>query len=112
MPERTISYTILLGGEKTKVFLDVRNAEIELWDQASAGSFLAAAKYPEEMQGAAEALNNCDFTDLDNNGNSDLTASFLFDDGSTASLIWFFSNGDFVYNEEFSQLPGDASIGG
>lgn len=110
-PEREISYTILLGGEKTEVFLDVNSMEIELWDKAAGGKLLATAKYPEEIQGAAEALNDCDFTDLDNDGNSDLSASFLFEDESTASLLWFFSNGGFVYNEEFSQLPGAASKG-
>ena len=111
MPERTISDTILLGGEKTEVFLDVSNGEITFWDQSSAGNLLAVAKYPEVIPGAAEALNGFDFTDLDNDGNSDMTASFQFEDGTFASLVWFFSNGGFVYNEEFSQLPGDALIG-
>ena len=69
MPERTISDIILLGGEKTEVFLDVSD------------------------------------------GSSDLTASFLFGDGCTASLVWFFSSGGYIYNAEFSQLPGDASMG-
>lgn len=110
-PEWTISDIILLGGEKTEVFLDVSDGEIQFWDQPSAGSLLAVAKYPEALPGAAEALECCDFTDLDSDGNSDLTASFLFGDGRTASLVWFFSSGGYIYNEEFSQLPGDASMG-
>ena len=49
--------------------------------------------------------------DLDGDGNSDFAAWFRFEDGSTASLMWFFADGGFVYNEEFSQLPGSASGG-
>ena len=110
-PEHALSDTILLGGRSTAVFLDVSNEEILFRDQASGGNLLAAAKYPEEIPGAAEALDGCDFTDLDLDGNSDLTASFRLEDGTSASLVWFFSDGGFVYNEEFSRLPGDALPG-
>ena len=100
-PEHALSDTILLGGRSTAVFLDISNEEILFRDQASGGNLLAAAKYPEEIPGAAEALD----------GNSDLTASFRLEDGTSASLVWFFSDGGFVYNEEFSRLPGDALPG-
>ena len=111
LPEREVSDTMLLEGKETQVFLDISDGEITFWDQASGGTLLAAAKYPQEIPGAAEALSECDFTDLDGDGNSDFAAWFRFEDGSTASLMWFFADGGFVYNEEFSQLPGSASGG-
>lgn len=111
MPERTASAAILLDGEETEVYLEVSDGEISFWDQPSGGSLVAVAKFPEELPGAAEALCSCDYVDLDNDGNSDLTASFQFADGSSASLVWFFGTGGFIFNEEFSQLPGDASRG-
>lgn len=42
----------------------------------------------------------------------ELTAEFSFADSSTASLVWFFTDGGLVYNEEFSRLPGEASASG
>ena len=110
-PERTITYSMLLDGKEQAVYLDVSDEEITLWDSASAGQIIAVAKYAQPMSGAADALQNCDFTDLDEDGSSDLTANFSFTDGTTASLTWFYTDGGFVYNEEFSALPGDAPAG-
>ena len=81
--------------------------EICLWDAASGGTLLAAARFPLALPGVKDALKSCDFTDLDDDGNSELTAEFSFSDGSTASLIWFYADGGLVYNEEFSRLPGE-----
>ena len=111
-PERTASYTLILSGEEQTVYLDVSDEEILLWDSASGGRMLAAARYAQAMPGAKEALRNCDFTDLDGDGNSELTADFCFEDGSTASLLWFYTDGGFVYNAEFSVLPGETSAAG
>ncbi len=110
-PVRAISYTMLLSGEETTVYLDVSDEEIMLWDSSSGGKMLAVAKYAQPLSGAAESLRSCDFTDLDADGNSELTADFVFPDGTNASLTWFFVNGGFVYNEEFSVLPGDSPSG-
>ena len=111
VPERTASYTILLSGKDTTVYLEISDEEITLWDSASGGQLLAVAKYAQPLSGAAEAQLSCDFTDLDEDGNSDLTANFTFEDGSTASLVWFYADGGYVYNEEFSVLPGEAPAG-
>ena len=106
-PERTVTGTLLLTGKETAVYLDVSDTEIGFWDSASGGKLLAVAKYPEVLSGAAEALKSWDASDLDEDGNSELTAEFAFADGSTASLVWFYADGGLVYNEEFSRLPGD-----
>lgn len=111
VPERSITYSMLLDGKEQAVYLDVSDEEITLWDSASAGQIIAVAKYAQPISGAAEALQDCDFTNLDENGNSDLTANFSFTDGTTANLTWFYVDGSFVYNEEFSVLPGDAPAG-
>lgn len=107
-PERSITYSMLLNGNEQAVYLDVSDEEITIWDSASAGQIIAVAKYAQPMSGAADALQDCDFTDLDEDGNSDLTANFSFKDGTTASLIWFYTDGGFVHNEEFSVLPSEA----
>ena len=107
-PARTLSYSMLLGGKEITVYPDVSDEEITLWDSASAGQIIAVAKYAQPMPGAAEALQDCDFTDLDTDGNGDLTANFSFPDGTSACLTWFYADGGFVYNEEFSVLPGSS----
>ena len=107
--ERTAAGTMLLDGKEATVYLEVSDTEINFWDSASGGKLLTVAKYPETLAGAAEAFKSCDYTDLDEDGNSDLTAEFTFTDGSTASLVWFYADGGLIYNEEFSRLPGDAA---
>lgn len=110
--ERAATGTMLLDGKETTVYLEVSYSEINFWDSASGGKLLTVAKYPETLAGAAEALKSCDYTDLDEDGNSDLTAEFTFADGSTASLVWFYADGGLIYNEEFSRLPGEATAAG
>ena len=104
--------SMLLNGEAQDVFAAVTDEEICLWDSASGGQLLAVARFPIALSGAKDALESCDFTDLDGDGSSELSAEFSFADGSTASLVWFYTDGGLVYNEEFSRLPGEASAAG
>ena len=110
--ERTVTGTMLLEGKETTVYLEVSDTEINFWDSASGGQLLAVVRYPEMLDGAANALKSCDYTDLNEDGNSDLTAEFSFDDGSTSSLVWFYADGSLVYNGEFSRLPGETTAAG
>ena len=109
--ERTRTETVLLDGQETTAYLDVTDEDIQFWDSPSGGTLLAAARYPKALPGAADALESCDLTDLDGDGNSDLSASFRFGtDG--AQLLWFYIDGGFAYNEEFSWLPGETPPSG
>ena len=49
---------------------------------AAGGALLGTAKYPQALPGAEAALQSCDWTDLDEDGNSELTAEFSFSDGT------------------------------
>lgn len=109
--ERTRTETVLLDGQETTAYLDVTDEDIQFWDSPSGGTILAAARYPKALPGAADALESCDLTDLDGDGNSDLSVSFRFgEDG--AQLLWFYADGGFAYNEEFSWLPGETPPSG
>lgn len=110
-PEPLITGTFLLDEEEIPVRLDVSDTELTVRNRLS-GDLLAAAGYPQELVGAAEALESWDASDLDGDGNSDLTAEFAFSNGSTASLLWFYTDGGFTYNEEFSRLPGEPDAAG
>ena len=111
-PERTLSCLMVLGGNEMTVYPDVDDGDILLWDSASGGNMVAAAKFPQPLPGAKQALLGCDFTDLDGDGNSELTATFGFEDGTFASLVWFYVDAGYVYNAEFSVLPGEGSARG
>lgn len=104
---RSVTGTMLRDGTEIPVYLAVSDTEIAFWDSPSGGDVLAVARYPEPMPGAAAALTDCDHQDLDGDGCSDFGAAFTFPDGSTASLLWLSVDGEFVCQEEFSQLPGD-----
>ena len=104
--------SMLLNGEQADAFAAVTDEEICLWNAASGGQLLAVARFPYALSGAKDALVSCDFTDLDGDGNSDLTADFSFSDSSTAILLWFYTDGSLVYNEEFPRLPGEQSAAG
>lgn len=111
-PEPLITGTFLLDGGEIPVCLDVSDTEVTIRSQPS-GDLLAAAGYPQELVGAAEALESWDASsDLDGDGNSDLTAEFAFSNGSTASLLWFYTDGGFTYNEKFSRLPEEPDAAG
>ena len=109
--ERTRTETVLLDGQETTAYLDVTDEDIQFWDSPSGGTLLAAARYPKALPGAADALESCDLTDLDGDGNSDLSVSFRFGTNG-AQLLWFYADGGFAYNEEFSWLPGETPPSG
>lgn len=109
--ERARTEIVLLDGQETTAYLDVTDEDIQFWDSPSGGTILAAARYPKALPGAADALESCDLTDLDGDGNSDLSASFRFGTNG-APLLWFYADGGFSYNEEFSWLPGETPPSG
>ena len=109
--ERTRTETVLLDGQEATAYLNVTDEDIQFWDSPSGGTLLAAARYPKALPGAADALESCDLTDLDGDGNSDLSASFRFG-ADSAQLLWFYADGGFDYNEEFSWLPGETPPSG
>lgn len=110
-PARAAVGTMTLNGEPKEVFAAVTDEELCLWNAASGGQLLAAARFPAALPGARDGLKSCDFSDLDGDGNSELTAEFSFADGSSASLVWFYTDSGLVYNDEFSRLPGEQGVG-
>lgn len=80
--ERTVTGTLLRDSKEETAYLEVSDTEIELWDSAAGGALLGTAKYPQALPDAEAALQSCDWTDLDEDGNSELTAEFSFSDGT------------------------------
>ena len=83
--------TLLRDSKEETAYLEVSDTEIELWDSAADGALLGTAKYPQALPGAEAALQSCDWTDLDEDGNSELTAEFSFSDGTLYPCLLYTS---------------------
>lgn len=110
--QRTVTCVMYIGGAETTVYLEPSDTQITLWDSASGGTQLLAAPYAQPLPGAEAAALTCSCPDLDGDGSSDLTADLAFADGTSASLVWFYSDGTLHYNSEFSRLPGELTAAG
>ena len=101
--------SVLVDGRAQPMCLCVDGDAIRFYADSPEQFLHAEARYPAVMAGASEAETEFDLTDLDADGSSDLTAAFRFADGSDAMLTWLWdSKAGFLFNEEFSRLPGTA----
>ena len=98
---------LTLEGVPTEVCVCVEDGGILLYRDAPEQELLARADYPVTLEDAAGAFQSCDLTDLDGDGNSDLAAEFAFPDGTDAGFLWFRTAEGYVFNPEFSRLPGE-----
>lgn len=104
--------TALFGGEQMSVAGCVEDERILLYRDAAVQELLAQADYPISLENAAEALSVSEFTDLDEDGNSEMSMTFELPGGERAIFLWFWVDGQgYVLNEELSQMPGDSSAG-
>lgn len=100
--------TMVLEGEPIDVCVYVEDEKVLFFRDEPAQELLTQGDYPIRLENAAEFFDNCDFEDIDQDGNSDLTVNFAFPDGSQAIFLWFWVDGQgYVLNEEFSQLLGE-----
>lgn len=104
---------ITRNNEKINVYTLIKDDGIYFYKDELGKNILENAKYTKNINNAIKYLNELDFTDLDNDGNSDLTAYFTLKDNTKAIFTWFWQSEEgFVLNEEFSQLPGESSAKG
>jgi len=104
--------TITKDGEEIEVCIIVTDEGITFYRNDASQKIVAELPYPFSMQNAAAAFVGCDLADLDNDRNTDPAVSFTFSNGETANLLWFYIDGEYLYNEEFSYLPGEGSAKG
>ena len=103
----TARESVLTDGSAQAMCLCVDDEAIRFYPDSPEKKLHAEARYPAVMAGAAQAQVDFDLTDLDADGNSDLTAFFRFADGGDAMLTWLWDKQEgFLFNEEFSSLPG------
>lgn len=102
--------TVTLNGEEAAVCLLLEDGQALLYRDSPEQELVAQANYPLTLEGAAGAFDSFQVEDLDGDGSSDLTVNFAFPDGTGASFLWFWTQGEgYVLNEEFSRLPGETA---
>ena len=101
---------MVIEGEPIDVCVCVEDEQILFYCDEPMQELLVQGDYPIRLENATEYFDTCDFKDIDQDGNSDLSVSFAFSDSSQVMFLWFRVDGQgCVLNEESSQFPGEVS---
>lgn len=93
--------TIVHGGERINVLVCVNHDSLDLYYDDDTQTLYDYANYPIELDDAQSAYQGTSFEDQNGDGNSDLTAAFVHDDGTETVFVWFWDkDAGFVYWED------------
>ena len=93
--------TFVHGGEQTNVLVCVNSDSLDLYYDDDTQTIFDYANYPIELDDAQSAYQGSTFDDQNGDGNSDLTATFVHDDGTETVFVWFWDeDAGFVYWED------------
>ena len=93
--------TVVHGGEETDVLVCVNTNSIDLYYDDDTQTLYDYAQYPISLEDAQSAYQGTSFDDQNGDGNSDLTATFVHDDGTETVFVWFWdADAGFVYWED------------
>lgn len=101
--------TITRDGEDTVVLVCVHSSDATFYYDTEDQMLFGYVEYPITLEGDAwEAFQSIDFSDLDGDGNSDVTMHFN-DGGKELLMVWFWDaeSAEFVYQPEESQIGKD-----
>ena len=102
--------TIVHGGEETDVLVCVNTDCLDLYYDDDTQTLYDYAQYPIALEDAPSAYQGTSFEDQNGDGNSDLTATFVHDDGTETVFVWFWdADAGFVYWEDTLDDAEDGS---
>lgn len=85
--------TVTQGGEAVNVCVCVTADSIELYYDEPSQVLFAQVTLPDGLENADAAFNGVSFDDLNGDGDSDLAARFLYEDGAERTCIWYWDEG-------------------
>ena len=85
--------TVTRSSETVNVCVCVTADSIELYYDEPSQVLLAQVTLPDGIEDADAAFNGVSFDDLNGDGDSDLTARFLYEDGTERTCIWYWDAG-------------------
>ena len=86
--------TVTRSSETVNVCVCVTADSIELYYDEPSQVLLAQVTLPDGIEDADAAFNGVSFDDLNGDGDSDLTARFLYEDGTERTCIWYWNEAD------------------
>ena len=101
--------TITRDGEDTVVLVCIHAKDANFYYDSQDQTLFDYVEYPVAIEGDAwEAFRYMDFSDLNGDGNSDVTMHFV-DSGTKMRMVWFWDGacGQFVYQPEESEFIAD-----
>ncbi|MBP3683469.1 MAG: hypothetical protein J6J12_00720 [Oscillospiraceae bacterium] len=99
--------TITRGGEGTDILVCVHKADATFYYDEEVQTLFAYVDYPITLADNAWGMyQGIDFSDLNGDGNSDVTMKFD-DGGAEIKLVWFWDteSDEFVYQPDHSNIP-------
>lgn len=85
--------TITQNGEATDVLVCVFREQAAFYYDDATQTLFAEAAYPQAMDDAREAYQSVSFDDRNADGSSDVQLTFLHDDGTQTTLVWYWEDG-------------------
>ena len=93
--------TVVHDGEETDVLVCVNTDCLDLYYDDDTQTLYDYAQYPIALDDAQSAYQGISFDDQNGDGDSDLTATFVHDDGTETVFVWFWdADAGFVYWED------------
>lgn len=100
--------TIIRDGESTFVLVSVNETDASFYYDSDEPELFDSVDYPITFTGSPrEAFQSIDFTDLNGDGNSDVTMKFN-ENGNEITIVWYWDweSGHYMFQPDQSQLGG------
>lgn len=102
------SGSIARGGEVTEVLICVHKEDAAFYYDKAEQVLFADVKYPMAVNDPWESYKSTDFADINGDGNSDVSMTFVLSDGDTVAMTWLWDSEQeaYIFNEELSSVMG------
>ena len=103
------SGSIARDGKVTDVLICVHEEDAVFYYDKKEQTVFTDVKYPMAVKDPWEAYKITDFADMNGDGNSDVSMTFLLSDGDTMAMTWLWDSEQeaYIFSEELSSVMGN-----
>ena len=100
---------IVRNGETADVLICVHKEDAAFYYDKEEQVLFGDVKYPTAVNDPWGAYRSTDFSDINGDGNSDVSITFSLSDGDKMIMTWLWDNAqaDFIFNSELSTVTGN-----
>lgn len=97
---------IVRNGETAKVLVCISKSDAEFYYDKETQTLFDSVKYPMTIQDPWESYQSTDFSDRNNDGNSDVCMTFRLSDGDEVIMTWLWDadKDSYVFNADESSV--------